>query len=401
MSRPSGQALTRLLDAIGLGWLGVRARPGRAAMSAIGIALGIATLVLVTGIPASGQADLDRQLSALGSDVLVAQGSGAANGHPVRLPVGAAAMADRIGPVEHAAAVANLNARVLRTDLADPNDTAGVTALAATPDLLTAVRGSIESGSFLTPATERLPGVVLGHDAAAWLGLTSLDPAHPPRILIGHSWFAVIGILAPMPLTPELEQAVFVGWDAARAELGFNGHPTVVYLRSVESQVEAVRSVLPATLDPELPGLISVSRPSEALAAKRAAQGTFSGLFLGLAAVALVVGAIGVANTMIVSVLERRREIGLRRALGATRADIRRQFLTEAIILSALGGLVGTLAGIVGSIGYAAVRGWPVVVPVPAAAAGAAGAVLIGAIAGLYPAIRASRLSPTEALGSP
>lgn len=391
--------MTRLVDALLLGWHGVRSRPGRAVMSALGIALGITTLVLVTGIPASGQADLDRQLTALGTDVLVAQSANAADAQAgFALHGDAAAMVGRIGPVRAASAVANLNQPVLRTRLSDPNRSAGITALAATPDLLTAVHGKVARGAFLSAATERLPTVVLGHSAARWLGITRLDPHRPLQIVVGGAGLTVIGILAPMPLTPELEQAVFVGWDAARTGVGFDGHPTVVYLRADEASIEPVRAVLPATIAPELPGLISVSRPSDALAAKRATERTFAGLFLGLAAVALVVGGIGVANTMIVSVLERRREIGLRRALGATRRDIRRQFLTEAMLLSSLGGAVGLLAGVLGTIGYAAVRHWPIVVPVPAVGTGVLGALVIGALAGLYPAVRASRLSPTEAL---
>lgn len=385
-----------MTDALHEAWRGVRGRPGRAVMSAIGIALGIATLVLVTGIPASGQADLDRRLTALGTDILVAQPSAASEDAP-ELPEQAAAMVRRIGPVEAASAVANLDARVRRTPLADPNDTAGIVVLAATGDLLGTIRGRLASGTFL--AAPRLPTVVLGAQAAHWLGITRLDPARPPQIMVGDARLTVVGILAPMPLTPELEQSVLVGWDAAR-ELGFDGHPSVVYLRAAESRVEAVRDVLPATLSPDLPGLVGVSRPSDALAAKRAAQGTFSALFLGLAGVALAVGGIGVANTMIVGVLERRREIGLRRALGARRKDVRRQFLTEAVLLSVLGGTTGVVGGVVGTVGFAATRGWPLVVPLPALAGGLAGSVLVGALAGLYPAVRAARLPPTEALAT-
>jgi putative ABC transport system permease protein len=391
--------MNRIIDALSLGWLGVRGRPGRAIMSALGIALGIATLVLVTGIPASGQANLDRQLTALGADVLVAQGAGFGD-QPVSFPPAAAAMVRRIGPVEAASAIANLNVPVLRTNLSDPNETAGITAFAATPDLLTAVHGTVVSGSFLTATTERFPTVVLGSSAANWLGITSVDPAHAPQIWIGDAWFTVVGILGPMPLTPELEPAVFVGWDGARSVLGFDGHTTVVYLRAAEPQIGAVRDVLPATLDPALPGLVSVSRPSDVLAAKRATQNTFSALFLGLAGVALTVGGIGVANTMIVSVLERRREIGLRRALGATRADIRGQFLTEAALLSLLGGAAGAAAGLLGTTGYSLARHWPPAVPIWSMAAGCTGAVIIGAVAGLYPAVRAAGLSPTEALAT-
>lgn len=218
--------------------------------------------------------------------------------------------------------------------------------------------------------------------------------------MVGTAWLSVVGVLAPMPLTPELAQSAFVGWDTARTTLCFDGHPSVVYLRAAESQIEPVRAILPPTLDPELPGLISVSRPSDALAAKRATQGTFSALFLGLAGVALVVGGIGVANTMIASVRERRREIGLRRAPGANRRDIRGQFLTEAVLLSLPGGAAGIVVGVLGNIGYAVARGWPVVLPVPSVAGGVAGAIVIGALAGLYPAVRASRLSPTETLAT-
>lgn len=386
-------------DALGLGWLGLRGRPARAAMSAVGIAVGLATLVLVIAIPASGQADLDRRLDALGTNVLVAQGSGAA-GAPVRLPEAAAAMVRRVGPVESATAVANLNQPVLRTDLADPTGAAGITALAATPDLLATLSGDVASGVFLTDATAGLPAVVLGHTAARWLGMTDVDPAHAPRIRVGPRWFSVVGVLGPMPLTPELEQSALVGWDAARTELGFDGHPTVVYLTAAEQRLEDVRAVLPATLDPVAPGLVSVSRPSDALAAKRAAQDTFGGLFLGLAGVALLVGGIGVANTMVVSVLERRHEIGLRRALGATRGAVRLQFLVEAVLLSVLGAVVGTSAGVAGALAYAAVRGWPVVVPPVVLPLGVLGAVVVGALAGLWPAVRAARLSPTEALAA-
>ncbi|NLF05812.1 MAG: ABC transporter permease [Actinomycetales bacterium] len=388
-----------LVDASALGWLGVRSRPGRSAMSALGVALGIATVLLVTGIPASGQADLDRRLSAMGADMLVAQVA-ALEGSTVAFPEEAAAMARRIGPVTFGSAVANLHSKVMRTPFADPNESAGISVLAATPDLVPAVRGEVATGTFLTEATRGLPAVVLGAAAARWLGLSTFDAAHPVQVFVAGERFTVVGVLAPMPLAPELEQAVFVGDEFARSHFGFDGRPTVVYLRAVESEISAVRDVLPATLAPSTPGLVSVSRPADVLAAKEATHGTFAALFLGLAGVALLVGGIGVANTMVVSVLERRREIGLRRALGARRHDVRLQFLIEAVLLSLLGGAGGTLVGMVGTVGYAALRGWPVVLPWATVAAGLAGAVVIGALAGLYPAVRASRTSPTEALAA-
>jgi ABC-type antimicrobial peptide transport system permease subunit len=207
------------LDLLGLGLLGIRTRKMRAALSALGIAIGIATMVVVTGIPASSQKALLQQLSSLGTDMLRA---------------GVAAASDDTG-----------------------------------------------------------------------------NPA-----------------------------------------------------------VEQVRSVLPATIDPNQPSQVQVSRPSDALAAKRATESTFSALFLGLAGVALLVGGVGVANTMVISVLERRSEIGLRRALGAHRGQIRTQFLTESVALSTLGGLAGTVLGLAATAGYAYWQHWPVVVPLTAIGVG-------------------------------
>jgi putative ABC transport system permease protein len=243
--------------------------------------------------------------------------------------------------------------------------------------------------------------VVLGAEAASRLGHDQLRPgAPPPQVSIGNRWFAVVGILAPVSLAPDLDQSVLVGWDAARDLLGFDGHPTVLYVRSEESALEDVRAVLPATVNPRLPGIVQISRPSDALAAKRAAENTFGALLFGLAAVSLLVGGIGVANTMVISVLERRREIGLRRALGANRGQIRLQFLAESVALSSLGGVAGTLLGAGAVFGYAARQSWPVVVPAWAAGAGLGGALLVGVIAGVYPAVRAARLTPTEALAA-
>jgi putative ABC transport system permease protein len=219
-------------------------------------------------------------------------------------------------------------------------------------------------------------------------------------VLIGGRWFTVIGILKPAALAPELDTAALVGWPAAQARLGFDGHPTTVYTRSDDASVEDVRDVLGATANPEAPNEVQVSRPSDALAAKKAAGEAFTGLLLGLGAVALLVGGVGVANTMVISVLERRSEIGLRRSLGATRGQIRTQFLSESLLLSALGGLGGAVIGMIVTSIYALYQGWPVVIPAWAVLGGIAATLLIGAVAGLYPAIRASRLSPTEALAT-
>ncbi|MFD9697761.1 ABC transporter permease [Lentzea sp. NPDC059081] len=380
-------------DLLSLGSLGIRTRRLRAALSALGIALGIATVVVVTGIPASSQQALLDELTALGTNLLRAQPSPRQE-NPVLLPESSVAMVRRIGPVTSAAAVANTHARVRRNDLLDPGHSSDLTVLAATPGLLDAVNGHLRSGEFL-PRPD-FPSVVLGHVAASRLGIQ--DVGEHPAVFVGDSWFTVVGVLGPMPLAPDVERSVLVGWEAARTRLGFDGHPTVVYVKAREESIEDVRAVLPATLYGEVPGLVQVSRPSDALAAKRATQNSYSALFLGLAGVALLVGGVGVANTMVISVLERRSEIGLRRALGATRGHIRVQFLTEAVLLSGLGGLAGTALGALGVAGYATWHRWPVVLPPPVLATGLLAAFVVGAAAGLHPSIRAARLTPTQAL---
>ena len=393
-----GAVRLSLRDRLELGLLGLTARPGRSALSALGIAVGVATLVVVTGIPASGQRALMAELTALGTSTLEAHGT-SVNGHPIPLQEGAAGMVGRIGPVTSVGAVGNTGAAVRRTDLGTGSAGAGISVLAADLDLLEPVGGEVASGQFLSPATEVFPTVVLGHQAAQWLGLTSVDPAGPGvQVRIGLHWFTVIGVLGPTPLATPIEQAALVGWPAARELLDFDGRPTVVYLTAREDTLDDVRAVLPATVNPQLPGAVQVSRPSDALAAKRSTARTFDGLLLGLAGVALLVGGIGVANTMVVSVLERRREIGLRRALGATRGHIRLQFVAEAALLSATGGVAGTILGAVVTLGYAHARSWPPALSPVVLLSGVAGAVCVGVLAGLYPAVRAASEPPTRAL---
>jgi len=380
---------------------GVTARLTRAALSVLGIAIGVATLVAVTGIPASGQQALLEELSRLGTDLLEVTARPAQGDDVATFPAESVAMAERVGPVTGASAVANTQASVRRSDVAGESSGVGVAVLAAHDDLLDVIDGELAHGRYLDPALDRFPTVVLGSEAARWLGLTRLPDSGPaPQVLIGDRWFAVVGILEPARLVPAIDQSALVGWPAAESYLGFDGRPSVLYVTAQEDAIEDVREVLPATVHPELAGLVSVSRPSDALLAKRQTETTFSGLFVGLAGVALLVGGIGVANTMIVSVLERRGEIGLRRSLGATRGHVRAQFLTEAVLLSGAGGLVGVVLGTAGTVGYALWRGWPVVLPPTAVALGLAGAVAVGVVAGLYPAVRAARLPPTEALAT-
>jgi len=375
---------------------GLRTRPLRAALSAIGIAIGVAAIVSVLGISRSAQADLLRELDKLGTNLLQVQAGEGLGFGEATLPETAADSASRIRPVEAVTSTAAVEATVLRTDRSDPRQGGGISVAAAEPDLLEVLDGSLDKGVFLTEATGQYPTVVLGSVAAERLGIDSVDQGL--TVWIGGQRFLVIGILDELPLAPEVDRSALVGYGVAQNLLGLSGEPTTLYLRADEDHVEDVLAVLPAQVNPQHPDNVSVSRPSDALAAKVATEDALTGLLVGLGAVSLLVGAVGVANVMVMGVLERKSEIGLRRALGATRAHVRRQFLVESMVLAGLGGVAGVaLGGLVTAV-YAAARDLPTVVPLEAIGGGTALALLLGAVAGLYPAVRAARLSPVDAL---
>jgi putative ABC transport system permease protein len=387
-------------DVARVGAAGLRTRLTRALLCALGIAIGIAAMVAVVGISSSSREQLNRQLAALGTNLLTVSPGQSIGGQNATLPAEAEAMIARIGPVNAVSATGVIrNARVYRSDKIPKVATNGLKVLAARLSLRSTIGASMRSGTWLNGATGRYPVAVLGADAARRLGVGRASPQ--VEILVGGERFTVVGVLKPVPLARELDTAALIGWEIATDRFRFDGRATTVYTRSRDSQVEAVHSVLAATANPETPGDVAVSRPSDALAASRAADATLNGLLLGLGAVALLVGGVGVANTMVISVLERRSEIGLRRALGATRGQIRLQFLAESLLLSTLGGMAGVVLGIAVTSGYAAYQTWPTVVPAWATAGALAATVLIGGVAGLYPAIRAAQLSPTEALATP
>ncbi|GGN91674.1 ABC transporter permease [Streptomyces albiflavescens] len=385
-------------DVVRVGGSGLRSRPMRVFLSALGIAIGIAAMVGVVGISSSSTADLSRRLAALGTNLLTVSPGQSFSGAAAHLPDASLQMISNIEGVESVSAVGRTDAKVYRNDHIPKEETGGLNVYAARTDLPKTAGAEITEGRWLNAANARYPAVVLGPKAAQQLGVFQAGP--DTKVWLGGRWFTVIGILAPNELVPELDSAALVGWPAAERELDFDGYPTTVYTRSEESKVTDVQAVLGATANPENPSEANVSRPSDALAAKEATDSALSGLLLGLGAVALLVGGVGVANTMVISVLERRSEIGLRRALGATRGQIRTQFLCEALLLSALGGLGGVLLGIAVTGGYAAYQGWPSVVPVWAMAGGIGATLVIGGLAGFYPAVRAARLPPTEALST-
>jgi putative ABC transport system permease protein len=376
--------------------VGLRTRRLRAGLSALGIAIGVAAIVAVLGLSSSSQAGLLGQIDRLGTNLLTVSNGQGLTGKTAELPLVAPAMIARIDPVTSVAETAKISAKVYRTPLIPVIDTNALSVQAASLNLPSSLGAHVVQGSYLNAATATEPVAVLGFTAAQRLGIDRLYPGE--RIWVAGQWFYLAGVLGPAELTPEIESSVLVGFPAAEKYLGSDGHADTIYVRARDDQVAAVHSVLAQTADPEAPNEVDVSLPSATLVARADAKSALNGLFLGLGAVALLVGAVGVANIMVISVLERRSEIGLRRALGATKGQIRTQFLSEAILLALGGGVVGVGLGVLATAIYSSSKGWAIVIPASAWAGGLAAAILIGAVAGLLPAIRAARLAPADAL---
>jgi putative ABC transport system permease protein len=386
----------RFADLARVASVGLRTRRLRAALSALGIAIGVAAIVAVLGLSSSSQAGLLAQIDKLGTNLLTVTNGQTLFGDTAELPLAAPGMIRRVGPVTQVQETGSTSVNVYRSRLIPSINTNALSVQAASLGLPATVGTHVVAGSYLNAATAHQPVAVLGASAAQRLGIDRVFPGE--RIWLGGMWFYLAGILAPAALAPEIDESVLVGFPAAKQYLGFDGHPTTIYVRTVTSETAAVQSVLAASANPESPNEVNVSQPSAALTARAEAQSALNSLFLGLGAVSLLVGAVGVGNIMLIGVLERRSEIGLRRSLGATKRQIRSQFLSEAILLALLGGAVGVAAGAISTAIYASTKHWAIVIPTTAWAGGMAAALVIGAVAGLLPAIRAARMSPTEAL---
>jgi len=389
---------SRLLpaDVVRVGSIGLRTRRLRAALSAVGIAIGIASMVAVLGISQSSKADLLARLDRLGTNLLTITPGESLLGEKATLPLTAAKMIARLNPVEQVSTERATGATVRRTHYIPTAWTNGISVLAADTNLLATLNGTVEKGVFLNEANIRYPAIVLGSVAAERLAITSLEAG--PMVYVDGRWFSVVGVLDPLPLAPDIDRAALVGYPIAQELLGAAADPTTINVRADPGTIDDTRTLLPQTANPQNPEEVQVSRPSDIIEARAAAETAFTSLFLGLGAVALLVGGVGIANVMVISVLERRSEIGLRRALGAAKHHISIQFVSESLLLAALGGLAGALIGVLVTVGYALTRGWPISIPAYAPAGGLLASLLIGGVASLYPAARAARLSPAEAL---
>jgi putative ABC transport system permease protein len=385
----------RAADLLAVGTLGLRSRRLRAVLSGLGIAIGVGAIVGILGITRSSQSDLLAQLNRLGTNMLTVANGQDFNGQEQELPVTATEMIRRVGGVLRAAPTAQIvAANVYLNQFVPSGQTGGLEVRACDASLPPALGASVWRGWFLNRATQRYPVTVLGYAAAETLGITTPGG----RVWLGGHWFTVSGILTPLPLEPEVDRSALIGFGAAASLFGYDGHPSRIYVRAAQDRVTAVASALAPAADPASPQDVGVSRPSDALVARLAVQRSGETLFLGLGAVALLVGGVGIANVMVVSVLERRAEIGLRRALGAGRRHVAAQFLTESLVLATSGGVAGLIIGIAATVTLAYLRNWTTLVPAEAIWGGPAIAAAVGTVAGMYPALRAARLSPVDAL---
>jgi putative ABC transport system permease protein len=382
--------------------VGLRTRRLRVALSALGVAIGIAAMVAVLGISDSSKAGLVAELNALGTNLLTVTPGQTFLGQAAELPEAAAGAVGNLSSVRSAAAVTDVSAAsVRRNPYIEAAETGGITVEAADPGLLATLGGRVERGRFLDAGNERFPLVVLGTVAAQRLGVNTLNVnGRPVQVYLGGTWFTVAGVLAPLPLAPEIERAALIGYPIAHQLFHTSRHASTLYVRAEPELVPTAASLLAGTADPQNPEQTQVSRPSDALQARADAQSTLTAVFLALGAVALLVGGVGIANVMVISVIERRPEIGLRRALGARAVHIGVQFLGESVLLSLLGGTVGIGLGAAATAGYASTQDWAIVVPITSVVGGVGVALILGALAGLYPAVRAARLAPAAALRS-
>ena len=395
-ARDAGASRLSRRDLLRVGSLGLRSRRVRAMLSALGISIGIAAIVGVLGISQSSKTGLLSELGRLGN-LLTVQASSTAFGQQTELPTTAEGMVTAIGPVTNVTEIGALsNTYVYRTPFVPAIDTNGISLSATDATLPTTLGVTVAHGAFLNAATAHFPAVVLGAETAILLGIDDL--ARETQVWIGGHWFTVVGILNPVQLVSQMDSMAFIGFSIAEQYFAFGGHPSELFLRAVYTQVAAVAAVLPETVNPANPTAVSWTEPADILKAELVTKGAYNGLFLGLGAVALLVGGVGIANVMVISVLERRSEIGLRRALGASRRHVAEQFLAEALLLAVIGGVAGTIIGLVATAIYARSQDWSVEIPAVALYGGVGAALIIGAVAGLYPSVRAARLSPTEAL---
>jgi putative ABC transport system permease protein len=379
----------------------------------LGTVLGIASLVATLGISRTAGNQIVGRFSELAATQVTVEasfsggsggsGSAAARASAGALPWRVEDRLDRLNGVVASGASATINnpGGIKTVPLRDPTTVTERTlpVYAASPGLLGAVRGHIAVGRWFDQGhVDRRDHVaVIGIDVANDLGISRLETL--PSLYVGENLFTVIGILDDAPRDRGLTSAVIIPYTIAAERFGVS-RPQRVVIETALGAASLIASQAATALNPNAPESLSVAAPSDPKSAKEGVQSDVNQLFLLLGLVSLVVGAIGIANVTLVTVMERTGEIGLRRALGASRRHIAGQFLAESVAMGVVGGIIGATVGILLVVGVSASRQWTPVLelwlPVVAPFVGA----VVGLLAGLYPSVRAARMEPVDALRS-
>ncbi|MBT8248783.1 MAG: ABC transporter permease [Acidimicrobiia bacterium] len=390
------------VDLVGESIAGLFSRPGRAILTILGTALGVGTLVATLGIAKTAGNQIVTRFDALAqTEVLVEPVSQPGARRQSVIPWDAGARLSRLNGVEAAATLSQVpvDGLISAVPFNDPlrQTEFSFNVYAASADLLASVRGTMATGRFFDEGHSNRadPVAVIGPAVANRLNLTRVD--QQPAIKIGERIFSVIGIIEEVAREPSLLSAVVMPDGTAR-ELYDLGAPAEVHIDTVIGANQLIARQAPIALAPNNPDLLEARTARDPREVRQVVEEDVNSLFLVLGGITLLVGAIGIANVVLVSVIERIGEIGLRRALGAGRRHIARQFLFESLLMGLIGGVIGASAGVLAIVGASAYNQWtPVLdawVPLAAPAVGAA----VGLIAGVYPSLRAASLEPVDAL---
>lgn len=385
---------------------GVTARPARLALLTLGTVLGIGAVVTTLGIGQTAAGQIAQRFDAVAAThVVVESGEGRRGDESVRfgqLPWDAAERVERLNGVVAAGTYARVDvgdATVRGIPVNDPGGTVAhsVPVIGASPHLFEAVYGDLRTGrGFDSGHDDRGdPVVVLGRYAAERLGVNRVDSQ--PSIFIGERAFTVIGILERVSYRTDLLDAAVIPIGTARAVYGLPG-PDSVEVRTEVGATQLIAGQVPIAIDPNNPDRLRVTAPPPPGQLRRDVAADVNALFLVLGGIALLIGGLGIANVTLLSVLERIPEIGLRRALGATRVHIAGQFLVESVFVGFLGGLIGTSLGVIVTVVVSAVRDWTPILDLQLAVGAPLAGALIGLLAGGYPAWRAATIEPITAL---